>query len=177
LKVPKFISFLLKNSFGTREILLSPEEYENFTYEKNIIFNDGMIHVNNRHHQHIVVYSKNKEEKELRSGCFGVWIRNPSFFIEDRTTNPMKRQNFFIKENYSYAELIMDKRVRNITKHQKDNFPRRIKFLDKNKKVLLELEFNEFGFMVRVIDEFQNTIYEDKEVLEGENFILSKIKE
>lgn len=169
--LPKFISFLLKNSFGTKEILLSPEEYERFfTYEKNIIFDKNYIlHVNNRHRQHRVYISKDEKVKELRSGWFCGWIGDPSIFIEDWTTDPMKREDFKIEEKYSYVELVMDRKIRNINKLQEDNFPRFIKFLDKNKKVLLKLEFNEFGFMVRVIDENGNINFEDKEILEAED--------
>jgi hypothetical protein len=74
----------------------------------------------------------------------------------------------------------MDKNIKDINELQKDNFPKEIKFLDENKKIVLKQEFNEFGFMIRVIDKFQDFIYEDKEVLSfdsTESFILSKIKE
>ena len=167
MKVPKFISILLKNTFGTKEILLSPEEYERFfIYEKNIIFDKNYIlHVNNRHRQHRVYISKDEKVKELRSGWFCGWIGDPSIFIEDWIIDPMKREDFKIEEKYSYVELVMDRKIRNINKLQEDNFPRSIKFLDKNKKILLELEFNEFGFMVRAINKEQKMIFEDRKVM------------
>lgn len=77
----------------------------------------------------------------------------------------MKREDFKIEEKYSYVELVMDRKIRNINKLQEDNFPRSIKFLDKNKKILLELEFNEFGFMVRAINKEQKMIFEDRKVM------------
>lgn len=167
--LPKFISFLLKNSFGTKEILLSPEEYENFIYEKNIILDeDYIIHINNRHNQHIVSYSTGGKEKELRSSQFNTW--KSIYIFEDRTANFMEMTKYFLKlQEISYIEIIMDKNIKDISKFQNNNFPRFIKFLDKNKKVLLKLEFNEFGFMVRVIAENGNTIFEDKEILGAED--------
>lgn len=167
--LPKFISFLLKNSFGTKEILLSPEEYENFIYEKNIILDeDYIIHINNRHNQHIVSYSTGGKEKELRSSQFNTW--KSIYIFEDRTANFMEMTKYFLKlQEISYIEIIMDKNIKDISKFQNNNFPRFIKFLDKNKKVLLKLEFNEFGFMVKVIDENGNTIFEDKEILGAED--------
>ena len=138
--LPKFISFLLKNSFGTKEILLSPEEYENFIYEKNIILDD-IIHIDNRHYQHIVSYSTGGKEKELRSSQFNTW--KSIYIFEDRTANFMEMTKYFLKlQEISYIEIIMDKNIKDISKFQNNNFPRFIKFLDKNKKVLLKLEFN-----------------------------------
>ncbi|MEG9320148.1 hypothetical protein [Fusobacterium varium] len=185
MKIPKFIRDLLKNIFGTKEFLLIPELYERFfIYEKNIILDkDYILHVSNRHRQHRVYISKNEKRysvKELRSGWFCGWMGNPSIFIEDWTRDPMKRKDFKIEEKYSYVELVMDKKIRNISKYQNDNFPKSIKFLDRNRKMLLKLEFNNFGFMIRAINKEHKIIFEDKEVLSfdsTESFILSIIKE
>lgn len=162
-----------------KKILLNLEEYRNFTYGKNIVLDGGIISVENRHHQHRVVYSKNGKEKELRSSQFNTW--NSTYILEDRTANFSEMMKCFLKlQDVSYVEITMDKNIKDINELQKDNFPREIKFLDENKKIVLKQEFNEFGFMVRLIDEFQDFIYEDKEVLSfdsTESFILSKIKE
>ena len=57
----------------------------------------------------------------------------------------------------------MENEFSNINKHQLDNMPRRIIFLDKNKIPLLELYFNRYGFMIKAIDEFKNVIFEETE--------------
>lgn len=177
MKVPKFMDYLLKNNFKDKKVLLNLEEYRNFTYEKNIVLDeDCIIHIDNRHYQHIVNYSTGGKEKELRSSQFNTW--SLTYIIEDRTANFTEMMKCFLKfQDVSYVEITMDKNIKDINKLQKDNFPREIKFLDENKKMVLKQEFNEFGFMVKATDEFQNTIYEDKEVLEVEKLILSKIKE
>lgn len=176
MKVSKFMNYLLKNNFKDKKVLLNLEEYRNFTYEKNIVLDGGIISVENRHHQHRVVYSKNGKEKELRSSQFNTW--SSIYVLEDRTANFTEMTKCFLKlQDVSYVEITMDKNIKDINKLQKDNFPREIKFLNEKKETVLQLIFNDYGFLIKTIDEFQNTIYEDKEVLEGENFILSKIKE
>lgn len=177
MKVPKFMNYLLKNNFKDKKVLLNLEEYRNFTYEKNIILDeDWIIHIDNRHYQHIVSYSTGGKEKELRSSQFNTW--SSTYILEDRTANFMEMTKCFLKlQDVSYVEITMDKNIKDINKLQKENFPREIKFLDEKKETVLQLIFNDYGFLIKTIDEFQNTIYEDKEVLEGENFILSKIKE
>ena len=71
MKVPKFMDYLLKNNFKDKKVLLNLEEYRNFTYEKNIVLDeDCIIHIDNRHYQHIVNYSTGGKEKELRSSQF-----------------------------------------------------------------------------------------------------------
>ncbi|BBA53220.1 hypothetical protein FV113G1_P10210 (plasmid) [Fusobacterium varium] len=180
MKVPKFMDYLLKNNFKDKKVLLNLEEYRNFTYEKNIVLDeDCIIHIDNRHYQHIVNYSTGGKEKELRSSQFNTW--SSTYILEDRTANFTEMTKCFLKlQDVSYVEITMDKNIKDINKLQKDNFPREIKFLDENKKIVLKQEFNDYGFLIRVIDEFQNVIYEDKEVLSfdsTESFILSKIKE
>lgn len=170
MKVPKFMNYLLKNNFKDKKVLLNLEEYRNFTYEKNIVLDGGIISVENRHHQHRVVYSKNGKEKELHSSQFNTW--SSTYILEDRTANFMEMTKCFLKlQDVSYIEITMEKNIKDINKLQKENFPREIKFLDENKKIVLKQEFNEFGFMVRVIDENGNIIFEDKEILSSEDTI------
>lgn len=110
---------------------------------------------------------------ELRGGNF----KSTNIFWEDRSITEMIYLFEYSGKSFEYVDLEMDRDIMNIHEHQKDNFPRRIKFLNKDKEVVLKLIFNDYGFLIRVIDEFQDFIYEDKEVLEVENFILSKVNE
>lgn len=165
MKVPKFMNYLLKNNFKDKKILLNLEEYRNFTYEKNIVLDeDCIIHIDNRHYQHIVNYSTGGKEKELRSSQFNTW--SSTYILEDRTANFTEMAKCFLKlQDVSYVEITMDKNIKDINKLQKDNFPREIKFLDENKKIVLKQEFNEFGFMVKAIDKTEKIVFEDREIM------------
>lgn len=142
---------------------LTIEEYEMLSYEAIIVLDDyGLINVDNRNrYQHNVGFINFRNGSlELRAG----WFKTPSIFLEDRTVEPMIQKNIRIENNFKYVELIMNKKNINILEHQKDNFPREINFLDENKKSILILKFNEFGFMIKAIDKLGEIILEDKEV-------------
>ena len=142
---------------------LTIEEYEMLSYEAIIVLDDyGLINVDNRNrYQHNVGFINFRNGSlELRAG----WFKTPSIFLEDRTVEPMIQKNIRIENNFKNVELIMNKKNINILEHQKDNFPREINFLDENKKSILILKFNEFGFMIKVIDKLGEIILEDKEV-------------
>lgn len=142
---------------------LTIEEYEMLSYEAIIVLDDyGLINVDNRNrYQHNVGFINFRNGSlELRAG----WFKTPSIFLEDRTVEPMIQKNIRIENNFKYVELIMNKKNINILEHQKDNFPREINFLDENKKSILILKLNEFGFMIKAIDKLGEIILEDKEV-------------
>lgn len=149
-------------------------EYEFLSYEKVFDFEYGKILVNNAgKYQHRVSFVKDDKFWELRGGNF----KSTNIFWEDRSIAEMIYLFEYSGKSFEYVDLEMDKEIANIQEHQENNFPRKIKFLNEDKEVVLKLIFNDYGFLIIVIDEFQNIIYEDKEVLEVESFILSKIKE
>lgn len=149
----------------TSKKIFKKNEFQELSYEKEInLKNGGVILVDNfNKYQHRVSYSINEELKELRAG----WFKTINIFVEQRTVEPMKMLcDYNCKLNYDnveYVELVMENEFSNINKHQLDNMPRRIIFLDKNKISLLELYFNRYGFMVKAIDEFKNIVFEETE--------------
>ncbi|MCB8566312.1 hypothetical protein [Fusobacterium ulcerans] len=160
-----------------KNIILTKLEYETLSYEKVFDFENGKLLVNNKgKYQHRISFVIDNKLWELRGGNF----KNTNIFWEDRSITGMIYLFEYLGKSFEYVDLEMDRDITNIQEHQKDNFPRRIKFLNKDKEVVLKLIFNDYGFLIRVIDEFQDFIYEDKEVLSfdsTESFILSKIKE
>lgn len=159
-----------------KNIILTKLEYETLSYEKVFDFENGKLLVNNKgKYQHRISFVTDNKLWELRGGNF----KNTNIFWEDRSITGMIYLFEYLGKSFEYVDLEMDRDITNIQEHQKDNFPRRIKFLNKDKEVVLKLIFNDYGFLIRVIDEFQDFIYEDKEVLSfdsTESFILSKIK-
>lgn len=144
-------------------MILTNQEFQALSYEAIIILDDyGIISVDNRNrYQHNVDFINFRNESlELRAG----WFKTPSIFLEDRTVEPMIQSNIEMNDDFKYVELIMNKENIDIFEHQKNNFPREIKFLDEDKKVILTLKFNEFGFMVKAIDKLEKILIEDKEV-------------
>lgn len=160
-----------------KSIILTKLEYETLSYEKVFDFENGKLLVNNEgKYQHRISFMTDNKFWELRGGNF----KSTNIFWEDRSITEMIYLFEYSGKSFEYVDLEMDRDITNIQEHQKDNFPRRIKFLNKDKEVVLKLIFNDYGFLIRIIDEFQDFIYEDKEVLSfdsTESFILSKIKE
>lgn len=159
--------------YAIKNMILTKLEYETLSYEKVFDFGNGKLLVNNAEkYQHRISFVTDNKLWELRGGNF----KSTNIFWENRSIEQMEYLFEHLGKSFEYVDLEMDKEMKNIQEHQENNFPRRIKFLDEDKEQVLQLIFNDYGFLIRVIDEFQNVIYEDKEVLEVESFILSKIK-
>lgn len=74
----------------------------------------------------------------------------------------MIQSNIRMNDDFKYVELTMNKEDIDIFEYQKNNFPREIKFLAEDKKVILALKFNEFGFMVKAVDKLEKILIENK---------------
>ncbi|MEG0237961.1 MAG: hypothetical protein RR523_14855 [Cetobacterium sp.] len=125
----------------------------NLKYDKKIVLENGIIHIKNSFGQHRVIYLKNDGGIELRSSKLIIrkLIGTSTYVIKDRVIQPIK--NYYFPINTIFIEITMEKRIKNIKKCQENNMPQEIKVLNENKDVVLRLIFNEFGFIVKVIDE------------------------
>ena len=159
--------FLKKRKKKFLTFVLSKEKFSIFSYEKKIKLNNGILKIANYSmYQHRVNFCTKKRVFEIRSGNF----KTTSFFVENRTSFPYTKQDFKGKDFYS-VEITMNNPLKNLKSHFKDNFPRKLIFLDEDKNSILELIFNKYGFMIKAIDEKENIIYRDEEVDKEEEFL------
>lgn len=180
---PKFkTASSIQSQLLNKIIIANKLNYREFSYEKIFDFEGGKLVVNNYNkYQHMNFFIKDPSKEiyyenadiQLRGGNF----RNTYFFVENRTIEPMQ----YIVEwkqviDFESVMIVMDKKVKDtsidfedrIYHHHEDNFPRSIEFFNKGESILF-LIFNELGFMIKAIDEAENTIFEDKEILGSED--------
>ena len=180
---PKFkTASSIQSQLLDKIIIANKLNYGEFSYEKIFNFEGGKLVVNNYNkYQHMNFFIKDTSKKiyyknadiQLRGGNF----RNTCFFVEDRTEEPMKYIYDGRKvHDFKSVMIVMDKMVKDtsidfedrIYHHHEDNFPRSIEFFNKEGSILF-LIFNELGFMIKAIDGYGNTIFEDKEILGAED--------
>ena len=148
--------------------ILSKDEYSLFSYRKVFTLKEGrLVAENSNSYQHLNYYISGFEKEinfknadlQIRRGNFS---SSEAYFIENRIFKPNDMFFHCNGEYFSFVEITMDKEFENTNNLLEDNFPRKIKFLGKYMNPILEFNFNKYGFMTRIRNEYNEFLFIDK---------------
>jgi hypothetical protein len=152
----------------TNQLILSKKKYQNFSYLTEIQLEEGKLSIHGAKNYQHKVFLKGKNLQSLQ----GANLKNINYLLLVEE-NGIVTTNYREKEEYKYVKIILRKPyfiLFNIFKkffpQYKNNFPEQIIFLNKDKKPLMYVFFNEKGIIEKIVKNNEEIIYQYKSIEE-----------
>lgn len=143
----------------TNTLIMPKRKYQNFSYLVKVQVEKGQIDIYGaKGYQHKVwLNGKILQEANLKD------INHLLIISENGKVVLTYRE----KEEYKYAKIVLSKKVFTLSQifkkdfpQYKDNFPKQIIFLNKDKKPLMHVFFNEKGIIEKIVKINEEIIYQ-----------------